>query len=100
MDETTQEPSTPVSTEPATEQAPAPVPEPVPSAPEVPPAEPVTPAAEEAPKTFEQRVEDRFLQLEQFLVALPHSIATVLARGSMETEEFAKQVVEHLFTKK
>lgn len=55
------------------------------------------PAAE--PQTFEQRVELRFLALEQHLMNLPHSIMYVMQQGSMEAEEFAGRVLVHLFSK-
>lgn len=50
-------------------------------------------ASSAEPVTLEQRVAD----LERALVSLPHSIATVMHRGSMEPVEFAKAVVAHLF---
>lgn len=49
------------------------------------------------PKTFEQRVEERFLALERALMGLPHSIMHVMHQGSMEADEFAKRVLAHLF---
>lgn len=52
------------------------------------------------PKTFEQRVEERFMALEQALMGLPHSIHTVLSRGSTSAEEFGAAVIVHLFGKK
>lgn len=51
------------------------------------------------PKTFEQRVEERFLQLEHALMGLPHSIHTVLSQGSTDAESFGKAVLAHLFGK-
>jgi hypothetical protein len=47
--------------------------------------------------TFEQRVEQRFIALEQALMRLPHSLHTVLSRGSTTAEEFAHNVLAHLF---
>jgi len=52
-----------------------------------------------APKTFEERVEARFLALEHALMGLPHSIMHVMHQGSMEAEEFAQRVLAHLFGK-
>lgn len=49
----------------------------------------------ETPATLEQRVAD----LERALVSLPHSIATVMHRGSMDAGDFAKAVLAHLFDK-
>jgi hypothetical protein len=51
-------------------------------------------------QTFEQRVEERFLALEQALMGLPHSIHTVMSRGSTSAEEFGAAVIAHLFGKK
>jgi len=52
------------------------------------------------PKTFEQRVEERFLAVEHFITELPHSIHSVMTQGSMSAEEFGKAVLAHLFAKK
>lgn len=52
-----------------------------------------------APKTFEERVEARFLALEHALMGLPHSIMHVMHQGSMNAEEFAQRVLAHLFGK-
>lgn len=49
--------------------------------------------------SFEQRVEDRFLQLEGFLMKLPHSIHHAMSQGSADAEEFVGRVVKHLFSK-
>lgn len=57
----------------------------------------VVPVQAAEPKTFEQRVEDRFVALERAVMGLPHSIAHVMHQGSMEAEEFAKRVIAHLF---
>lgn len=50
-------------------------------------------------RTFEERVEDRFLQLEGFLMRLPRSIHHAMSQGSADVEEFAGRVVAHLFSK-
>ncbi|WP_257834532.1 hypothetical protein [Burkholderia glumae] len=50
-------------------------------------------------RSFEQRVEDRFLQLEGFLMRLPHSIHHAMSQGSADAEEFVGRVVKHLFSK-
>lgn len=52
-------------------------------------------ASSAEPPTLEQRVAD----LERALVSLPHSIATVMHRGSMGADDFAKAVIAHLFGK-
>lgn len=49
--------------------------------------------------TFEQRVEQRFLQVEGFIVKLPHSIAHALSQGSGTVEEMAQRAIIHLFGK-
>jgi hypothetical protein len=64
--------------------------------------EPVAPVAEPAapaPKTDMQLIEERFQVLEAAFLRLPHSIATVMARGSQAPEEFAAAVHAHLFSK-
>lgn len=49
--------------------------------------------------TFEERVEQRFLALESYLMKLPHSIAHAFSQGSAEPEELATRVLAHLFSK-
>ncbi|UEP31607.1 hypothetical protein [Burkholderia sp. B21-007] len=49
--------------------------------------------------TFEQRVEQRFLQVEAFIVKLPYSIAHALHQGSGSVEELAQRAIAHLFGK-
>ncbi|MGY6240544.1 hypothetical protein ACW910_24180 (plasmid) [Burkholderia ambifaria] len=49
--------------------------------------------------TFEQRVEQRFLQVEAFIVKLPYSIAHALHQGSGSVEELAERAIAHLFGK-
>jgi hypothetical protein len=51
------------------------------------------------PKTFEQRVEERFLALEHALTELPHSIMATMQKGSLDAAEFGKAVIAHLFSK-
>ena len=50
-----------------------------------------------APLTFEQMVEARFLKLEAAFVQLPKSIHAVTSAGSLETEDFGKAVLAHVF---
>lgn len=50
------------------------------------------------PKTFEQRVEERFLKLEAAIMQLPASIHAVMSNGSMEAEDFGAAVVKHVLT--
>lgn len=76
----------PSSTEPVV----APVAEPAPAAVEAPAP---------APKTDMQLIEERFQVLEAALLRLPHSIMTVMQRGSQTAEEFASAVHQHLFGK-
>jgi hypothetical protein len=49
--------------------------------------------------TFEQLVEQRFLQLESFIVKLPYSIAHAFHQGSGSVEELAQRAIAHLFGK-
>ncbi|MCA8026416.1 hypothetical protein [Burkholderia cepacia] len=56
-----------------------------------------SPAESPVPLTFEQRVEQRFLQIEHYLLKLPAAIHAVLSAGSLEPEEFSKQVIARLF---
>ena len=59
----------------------------------------ISPSAASSPAeslTFEQRVEQRFLQVESFLMKLPHSIAHAFSLGSAEPEELAKRAISHL----
>ncbi|UEP23112.1 hypothetical protein LL999_22980 [Burkholderia ambifaria] len=49
--------------------------------------------------TFEQMVEQRFLQVEAFIVKLPYSIAHALHQGSGSVEELAQRAIAHLFGK-
>jgi hypothetical protein len=51
------------------------------------------------PLTFEQLVEQRFLQLEAFIVKLPYSIAHAFHQGSGSVEELAQRAIAHLFGK-
>jgi hypothetical protein len=51
------------------------------------------------PLTFEQRVEQRFMQVEAFIVRLPYSIAHALHQGSGSVEELAQRAIAHLFGK-
>lgn len=51
------------------------------------------------PATFEERVEQRFLALEGYLMKLPHSLAHAFSQGSAEPEELASRVLAHLFNK-
>lgn len=106
----------PASTEPAqAEQQPGEVPAAASAAVESSIAEPVsvTPASTDAgtssivvssaeqeqplTPTFEQRVEERFLQLENFLVKMPLSIAYAFHQGSATAEEMAQRAIKHLF---
>ena len=60
----------------------------------------VSPNAESSvAETFEQRVEKRFLEVEAFLMKLPHSIAHAISLGSAEPEELAKRALAHLLDK-
>lgn len=102
MDETQASPD--IESTPPVEITPTEVVIPTPEATTASAGEPTDPDVSEVPASastpsFEQRVEERFIALEQALMNLPHSIATVLHRGSMEAEEFAKQVIAHLFDK-
>lgn len=49
--------------------------------------------------TFEERVEKRFIEIEAFVMKLPHSIAHAISLGSAEPEELAKRALAHLFAK-
>lgn len=53
----------------------------------------------DASLTFEERVEKRFLEIEPFVMKLPHSIAHAISLGSAEPEELAKRALAHLFAK-
>lgn len=80
----------PVVAEPTTAQASAP------SAAGADTTSPIVASSPAEPQTFEQRVEARFLQVEAFLMKLPHSIAHAFSLGSAEPEELAKRAVAHL----
>jgi hypothetical protein len=84
----------PSSTEPVPAPTPEPVVAPVVEAAPVAPAEPAP-----APKTDMQLIEERFQVLEAAFLRLPHSIMTVMQRGSQAPEEFAAAVHAHLFSK-
>lgn len=61
-----------------------------------------SPFAESSPAesmTFKQLVEQRFLQLEAFIVKLPYSIAHAFHQGSGSVEELAQRAIAHLFGK-
>ncbi|MBU9261976.1 hypothetical protein [Burkholderia multivorans] len=51
------------------------------------------------PLTFEQMVEQRFMQVEAFIVKLPYSIAHAFHQGSGSVEELAQRAIAHLFGK-
>ncbi|UEP43146.1 hypothetical protein [Burkholderia sp. B21-005] len=57
------------------------------------------PVPDSARTAFEQRVEQRFLQVEAFIVKLPHSIAHAFHQGSGSVEELAQRAIAHLFGK-
>lgn len=56
----------------------------------------MSPSAASSLAELEQRVEQRFLQVEAFLMKLLHSIAHAFSLGSAEPEELAKRAVAHL----
>ncbi|WP_140401578.1 hypothetical protein [Burkholderia multivorans] len=49
--------------------------------------------------TFDQMVEQRFMQVESFIVKLPYSIAHAFHQGSGSVEELAQRAIAHLFGK-
>lgn len=51
------------------------------------------------PLTFEQLVEKRFLEVEQFLLKLPRSMMHALSEGSGTPDEVAQRATAHLLDK-